>query len=950
MMNKKKHNNQGNSFIMVVATLSFLAVLTASILVAVAMCYRMKAYDINSRDNFYYLEQAMDEIYAGVGTDAMEHLSKAYGETIEVIVYYDPAKEAYVTMSNAEANDLVKKTFLQLVKNDPDYQPTTVLNHLTAFMSNPYDATSNPEGVQISIDNLDQSGAESVKVQNLILKREAKYSTVNTRKDGPGKDTFVQSITTDLLISKPEVAINFNMDNVNSDDLYEFVMLADMGAEVSGVATDVTIAGNIYAAADFYNKDYNNEDDTRVNSYNSAQKDKCNGVDESSMYSGFYVNGASSVDIVAEKMIVPGSIAAMNSSVLSIGANNEKDLPTEVWTDGLILGGYSLKAGALSNEVKGSKIELCANVFNSDDLELNAKASEFKLTGQYYGYNYASLDNRSYTDACLENSSLHSAVRGRHYSSKVPKNLAKDGKAVKGQAHYNSSAVIINGADSILDLGGVSSMYIAGQSYIEISKETTKHNQKQKFDDDGNPVTDSKGNAVVEEFQVYNNRTNQLEVTSYNTYAYPEMTTDKDDNYTTTNSDKDSRTDLEDYRTGEALSIKSNQLAYLAQIPNSLIKEDKDGNYYLQVNKKFYDNTFFKKYWNWPGAKEEFAEIPVIKSVVSGKAYYFFDFSKSQDPDKMVHGMNEFIADYAAMFEIDPVTGTSMGEELGLTDITNYDDFKVKDIKLKPDTTSTDEDAYLGASALYSNSAISVLKDNKVTIKSRGNNIVPLVSAANNINRPLDESARYTEKVDAEEQNPQVLASKVTTKLQSQYREMKWMLSTKNRDAVEVSYAQNADEGELTPLNYYFNMKLVPDDEVLLDNSTRVWMSTKDVLTINATAADTKLTGIIICKGDVEFSSNVSEFTGLIVAGGKVIIDHPMDLAASEDTIKDMLDECDASTDPRKKIVCDIFKRFNQKGTPVDPDADKEIEPMKTMTQIQFEDVLSFENWKKNVD
>ena len=50
---KKHKNNQGNTFIMVIVTLSFLAVLTSALLVAIALCYKLKALDINSRDNFY---------------------------------------------------------------------------------------------------------------------------------------------------------------------------------------------------------------------------------------------------------------------------------------------------------------------------------------------------------------------------------------------------------------------------------------------------------------------------------------------------------------------------------------------------------------------------------------------------------------------------------------------------------------------------------------------------------------------------------------------------------------------------------------------------------------------------------------------------------------------------------------------------------------------------------
>ena len=119
---KRKLKNQGNTFIMVVVTLSFLAILTAALLVAVGMCYRLKAMDINSRDNFYYLEKAMDEIYAGVGVDSMQYLNQAYESTLEVIVYYDTDSKSYVTMNNDLANRMLKKTYMNLIKNTSEYQ------------------------------------------------------------------------------------------------------------------------------------------------------------------------------------------------------------------------------------------------------------------------------------------------------------------------------------------------------------------------------------------------------------------------------------------------------------------------------------------------------------------------------------------------------------------------------------------------------------------------------------------------------------------------------------------------------------------------------------------------------------------------------------------------------------------------------------------------------------
>ena len=114
---KRRHANKGNSFIMVIATVSFLSVLVAAILVAIALCYRMRAIDLNSRDNFYYLEQAMDEIYAGVGGDTVNYLKQAYEETVEILVYYDPDSKSYITMDNKTAHDLMAKTLMQKISN-----------------------------------------------------------------------------------------------------------------------------------------------------------------------------------------------------------------------------------------------------------------------------------------------------------------------------------------------------------------------------------------------------------------------------------------------------------------------------------------------------------------------------------------------------------------------------------------------------------------------------------------------------------------------------------------------------------------------------------------------------------------------------------------------------------------------------------------------------------------
>ena len=71
---KKSLKNSGSSLVLVIVALGFIGILTGALLTAVGYTYRLKMYDYNAKSNFYYLEQAMDEIYAGVGIQTMKDM------------------------------------------------------------------------------------------------------------------------------------------------------------------------------------------------------------------------------------------------------------------------------------------------------------------------------------------------------------------------------------------------------------------------------------------------------------------------------------------------------------------------------------------------------------------------------------------------------------------------------------------------------------------------------------------------------------------------------------------------------------------------------------------------------------------------------------------------------------------------------------------------------------
>lgn len=964
---RKKLDNQGNTFIMVIVTLTFLAVLTAALLVAIALCYRLKAMDINSRDNFYYLEQAMDEIYAGVGADSMEKLSQAYENTLEVIVYYDTESKSYVTMDNEVANKLLKKTYMKLVKDDTRYNDKDNLQaRLKEFITYLYDADNRADGVQCTVDNVDVSEKENdnLTILNLKLTRTANYSTMTVGKNGAA-DSFTQTITTDLVIGEPQFDVSFRTIDASMNTLFSFSMIADKGIEIAN--SKVNIAGDIYAASDFYNKDYNGNG-TDVTNKNKAvtvtaalkgnaglnvdgNADKLaamytvpvssygvsntvggtdarfksqDGTSEKSMYSGLYMSN-SNVVITANKIIVPGSIAAMNMSDLTVSAVNGNTISkTNIWADSIILGGYSMAKG--EDSLKGSDVSLNANCYISDDLELNATGSNFALIGEYYGYNNSTTDNRSFSTTFLQKNGLF-----KHNWDE-----AKDAEQT-GQAHYNSSAVIINGEGSTLDLKDVSAMYIAGQSYIELSKKTT--------------VTSTEMDSYMDDEGTIHKETVEKKTFTYTNNDEDGNFTSADD-YTVSGNGKKHKA-VQDYKTGEAVSIKSNQLAY---IPSASIQEETvDGvtTYYVTLPEAVLEESPFKETWPDPtaGVAKALSKIPVVKTTISGKIYYYFDFTtaaKADDAD-----VNKFIAAYSKLFE----DGSTSAAKAYLTDITNYEEFEVDMLKLPTATNSSKTDY----DKIYSNAALTVKSGNTFSIVADSSSTKALIQAADRINENEDKKGSESTKISgAESAAGSVLSTTVTNKLRNQYKEMKLLLTNQSVDATSVEVAHTIGESAITPINHFFKFSVfeasgsvIKDVEIpnLEKSGYGLWVSDDDVK-VDASKSGSAMKGIVICKGDVTFGANVDSFEGIIVSGGKIIINQNMDFIANEEVVKSVLRICENHMDDSNTMYRQVLSLFRSYGGDEDQDDIKEdnSEGTKSISTIQFEDILEFSNWKKNVD
>ena len=1009
----KKHlrNNQGSSLVLVIVALAFIGILMGALLTASMAVYRLKLYDYNARDNFYYVEQAMNEIYAGVSSKTVEYMQTAYNDTLEELIKFDAVSGTYTTIDNDEANELFQKKFMEYIKGDALFKKDQNAALLASFISNPdvdlmedrLDMSYYTESGPIKATEIDGKLLDRVVIKSVTVSRSVDYN----RSQASGK--FTQTISSDIEIWKPDFKVDFQKTAPPSNNLFNFCVVADSGIEFNETpGSKIDVTGDIYAASDYYNKRYNQYEDSYAassdpysvavlrssyktdpinysledgsvvtaapapvtdggeeekkatyqvqmnpvssvaiagestnNLYNhndykrEVSKDidnyKYDGKNEHSAYSGVYIDN-NRVNIVASQIIVPGTIAVMNTAQLSVfGDSRNNSSYTSIWADNMVLGGYT-------NSVTkaGSSALLNANVFMRDDTSIEGDGATYKLVGSYYGYSDGTkADVREFVPTVAKDENGQPIYQ--EYKEENNRTLAY----TKG--HYNSSAFIVNGERANIDLSNAKNIYLAGRSYIEVSRQTTKSELKEE-----QPINvktrDNNGNLVLKE--------EKFDVTD-ESYQYDP--------------------DIKDYKTGESLAVSSGQFAYLPyDTPKQVIEKDEQGNDEIHYESKLpvdlQNAQLFVKYF---GSKDpdpekhicqyvpvtyQTKEVEMADGSKRTKGYYYLDFEyavkhnlydKKEFNYQTDNNLNmadllskSFIRDYyyylnfsepflmgdlsdslevveikegetvvtrhanlmykgTKYYDVD----TSVLSKPGLSEILRqiHDDeaFEAGEIKLPEDSSS------VYASGTLASSIVTTTNENNTTKKD----IVYNVTVGN-------ETIQSTLKTDVtkdENGEDKYESSKNTTdgatnarafsrEYAQHYNYVKWMLGdvpqndphAKFVDGTLINTSTNSagedivsgiyGEASLTPLNYYLNMNYINENtniDMTVGSGYRVIVSGGDV---RLNTKEDEMTGIIIAAGDVYFGDpvdsdvdglsnsrqTVSQFNGIVISGGKV--------------------------------------------------------------------------------
>lgn len=931
---KLRHNDDhGSSFVLVIVATTFMCILASAILMGAMMTYKLKFYKLNSLNNFYEVETALDEMYAGVGAATNEHLYSAYTTTAELVVVYDTKAQAYTTLDNKSANELFKKLFMTGFVADINYKSLkNVTDTLQSFISNEYDAVDNPDGVRLDTSNMKliytdvnnktttqyyknngriktekQSGYENDKVQSVTFKNVCVKRSVNLQ--GSTAGTYEQSITTDIVLTEPEYNVSFDTSSVSNNTLYEYAILADMGVEVGedndNRTTDAQVKGNIYAASDYYNKDYNDVAETKVTNKYESKPTTMWGTKESSAYSGIFVNGKNStLTLNSDVVVCSGSLAAYNGAEINLSGRTQT--LSELWADNIVIGGKD-----------GGSLKASADAYIFDDTELNAEKASLKFTqGSYFGYSYNAQDTRSLN-----------YLRQKGYLA----------TGYKLRSHFSDSAIIVNGKNSTLDLQDLNSLYIAGKSYIEFSKIAASSVPE----DDENITVDENAD-----------------------YAF---------------------TTLKDYSTGQSLDVKTNQLMFLTQwsVVNNTEKVDPDTGITtvtLQFPKTFeadanildlYDD-FLKDL-----ATEGEKGVTAIKQTVSGHDYYYLYIEDGKDSSN-VSNAEKFAEKYYKLLQ-------DYGDEISskLYNVQKYEQFQVKLVlpaegKINASGAVTDQNnddsLFLRASTTTTMDVATAL-DNVSTGKVF-TNILGNKGTDNN------KKAFNDLKADALKLAGSGTASdeeQTSTFLSYMYINMKDHLSVLNNVDDKTKRTQNAWEianytsssvgylssydkdrdtysydYSITPLNHYVDLAYVFSKNLSIektignatDNEAKTIVINSGDVKLQPNNGDGSFQGIIIAGGNVRFDENVKSFRGMIITGSKLIIDHNMSISADAAFVANLLEQCSESTDEKlNTLTTKVLKNYTSSKS----EGNTEVTGA-SISDISYEDILVFQNWKKNVE
>lgn len=411
--NKRKLNNKGNTLSIVIIGIFVLAILGTLILNVTATNLRIRSSEYKAEKQFYYAEKAIDQIYAGIGTEAMNSVRKSYNDVLKNYVKSSGTNK-FTTLNNADANDLFNKKYMDELKNSTTGYPLgnsesvigSIKSRFQGYISDITDCTCDLDMANTSVVYDDNTNTKKITIKNVKI--------VTTH------NGYSSSITTDFVIIPPKVNINF-IDSSSKDFTYLFknALVVNGDSNVSTPALRVNsnvnfnVEGNCYFGSN------------AQGSYKAFAKDS---VKLESLSSFNYKS--------LDNFVCKGSLV-LNGATATIDTK-------KVWARNLVTQGLN------------DKLTIKGDCIIPDDLEVNGTNSVINISnGSYYGCGYVG-SSEDY------NKEANSGDSTKYFS---------DENAFSGNYifdHEKRSAIMVNGVGADIDLSNLSNLILGGRAFIDL--------------------------------------------------------------------------------------------------------------------------------------------------------------------------------------------------------------------------------------------------------------------------------------------------------------------------------------------------------------------------------------------------------------------------------------------------------------------------------------------------
>ncbi|MBD5505816.1 MAG: hypothetical protein HDR09_19265 [Lachnospiraceae bacterium] len=429
---KLYRDNKGSVMVMVIVIIAFIAILVSVLMFVSFSGYQMRAVDRRGKDNFYTAETVLDEINVGLQGEISGALSKAYTEVMNNFALYRSANARNKAFHEIYFQDLQERLWKSSAERN-NYSVANLQSYLSAGSLGDGDGTraSFLSGaatygaiVESNLEYATEPEKYKMEIVNngKLLLKDLKVSFVD-------KNGYISIISTDIRINLP--SINFSQASA-LPDLESCSMIVDdtltMGNTNAGGS--IVVKGDVYAGQMFV------------------------GIPSDPVYSVFDKDKKPS-----EK--TPLSLPTLLSTSVSFEkADNAEPLSKSVVisrenveiAENSALKTTEAELWARNMDVNSAIAELNGTVNLKDDFTLSGKSSKAVIEGEYNGFGY------------LADAAVSGGGTGGSSGTGDPADTVDT-------RPDSSSAIIINGKDSTLDLSGLERMTISGRAYV-----STAHN------------------------------------------------------------------------------------------------------------------------------------------------------------------------------------------------------------------------------------------------------------------------------------------------------------------------------------------------------------------------------------------------------------------------------------------------------------------------------------------